>query len=80
MTQPPSAAAPDQHKLSRRRFLQTSARTAALLAAVKTSFLGGAHIAEAAGPERLAAWRQAAGEIRLSRDLMPQRSGQPGPS
>jgi nitrate/nitrite transport system substrate-binding protein len=36
---------------SRRDFLKTSAGTAALLAAVKTSFLGGAHIAEAAGPE-----------------------------
>jgi nitrate/nitrite transport system substrate-binding protein len=36
---------------SRRDFLKTSAGTAALLAAVKTSFLGGAHVAEAAGPE-----------------------------
>jgi nitrate/nitrite transport system substrate-binding protein len=37
--------------LSRRAFLKTTAGTAALLAAVKTSFLGGVHIAEAAGPE-----------------------------
>jgi nitrate/nitrite transport system substrate-binding protein len=36
---------------SRRDFLKTSAGTAALLAAVKTSFLSGVHIAEAAGPE-----------------------------
>ena len=33
-----------------------------------------------AGPERLAAWRQATAEIRLSPDAMPQRSGQRGPS
>jgi nitrate/nitrite transport system substrate-binding protein len=38
-------------RTSRRDFLKSSAGTAALLAAVKTSFLGGAHIAEAAGPE-----------------------------
>ncbi|WP_165982537.1 M48 family metallopeptidase [Dankookia rubra] len=33
-----------------------------------------------AGPERLAAWRQAAAEIRRSPDAMPRRSGQPAPS
>ncbi len=36
---------------SRRQFLKASAGTAALLASVKASFLGGAHIAEAAAPE-----------------------------
>ena len=36
---------------SRRDFLKAGAGTAALLAAVKTSFLGGVHIAEASGPE-----------------------------
>ena len=30
-----------------------------------------------AGPERLAAWRQATAEIRLSPDGMPHRPGQP---
>jgi predicted Zn-dependent protease len=33
-----------------------------------------------AGPERLAAWRQATAEIRLSPDLMPHRPGQQAPS
>jgi predicted Zn-dependent protease len=33
-----------------------------------------------AGPERLAAWRQATAEIRLSPDGMPRRFGQRGPS
>jgi predicted Zn-dependent protease len=33
-----------------------------------------------AGPERLAAWRQATAEIRLSPDAMPQRSGRRAPS
>ena len=33
-----------------------------------------------AGPERLAAWRQATAEIRLSPNGMPQRSGQRAPS
>ena len=37
--------------LSRRRFLKASGSTAAVLAAVKTSFIGGAHIAWGAGPE-----------------------------
>jgi nitrate/nitrite transport system substrate-binding protein len=37
--------------LSRRAFLKTSAGTAALLASVKASFIGGVHVAEAAGPE-----------------------------
>jgi nitrate/nitrite transport system substrate-binding protein len=37
--------------IDRRAFLKTSAGTAALFAAVKTSFLGGVHVAEAAGPE-----------------------------
>ena len=37
--------------LSRRAFLKTSAGTAAVLAAVKASFIGGVHVAEAAGPE-----------------------------
>ena len=36
---------------SRRTFLKGSAGTAALLASVKGSFLGGVHVAEAAGPE-----------------------------
>jgi nitrate/nitrite transport system substrate-binding protein len=36
---------------SRRAFLKASAGTAALIAAVKTSFVAGVHIAEAAGPE-----------------------------
>jgi nitrate/nitrite transport system substrate-binding protein len=36
---------------SRRTFLKGSAGTAALLASVKASFLGGVHVAEAAGPE-----------------------------
>ena len=33
-----------------------------------------------AGPERLAAWRQATAEIRLSPDRMPHRTGQREPS
>jgi nitrate/nitrite transport system substrate-binding protein len=37
--------------LSRRSFLRQTAGTAALLAAAKASFIGGAHVAEAAGPE-----------------------------
>ncbi|MFL5048861.1 MAG: ABC transporter substrate-binding protein, partial [Xanthobacteraceae bacterium] len=37
--------------LSRRAFLKTSAGTAAVLACVKASFIGGVHVAEAAGPE-----------------------------
>jgi nitrate/nitrite transport system substrate-binding protein len=36
---------------SRRAFLKASAGTATLIAAVKTSFVAGVHIAEAAGPE-----------------------------
>jgi nitrate/nitrite transport system substrate-binding protein len=36
---------------TRRAFLKTSAGTAALLASVKASFLGGVHVAEASGPE-----------------------------
>src|SRR3954469_20093980 len=37
--------------LTRRKFLQSTASTAAVLAAAKASFLGGANVAEAAGPE-----------------------------
>src|SRR5262245_11745842 len=38
-------------RMSRRSFLKASAGTAALLAAVKTSFFAGVHGAAAAGPE-----------------------------
>src|SRR5258708_3314235 len=37
--------------LTRRRFLKTTAGTAALLGALKTQFPFGAHVAQAAGPE-----------------------------
>jgi nitrate/nitrite transport system substrate-binding protein len=41
----------ERRNLSRRTFMKASAGTAALLASVKASFLGGVHVAEAAGPE-----------------------------
>jgi nitrate/nitrite transport system substrate-binding protein len=49
MTKTGRAGAP--RTLTRRKFLQSSAGTAAVLAAAKASVLGGAHVAEAAGPE-----------------------------
>jgi nitrate/nitrite transport system substrate-binding protein len=36
---------------TRRTFLKASAGTAALMAAIRTNFLGGVHVAQAAGPE-----------------------------
>jgi nitrate/nitrite transport system substrate-binding protein len=38
-------------KMSRRTFLKSTGSTAAVIAAAKASFIGGAHIAHAAGPE-----------------------------
>jgi nitrate/nitrite transport system substrate-binding protein len=43
--------AQSNHQLSRRRFLKASASTAAVVAAAKASFIGGAHVAWGAGPE-----------------------------
>ena len=40
-----------QRSLSRRTFLKTTGSTAAVVAAAKASFLGGVHVAHAAGPE-----------------------------
>jgi len=40
-----------RRELSRRAFLKTTGSTAAVIAAAKASFLGGAHVAHAAGPE-----------------------------
>ena len=40
-----------QRSLSRRTFLKTTGSTATVVAAAKASFLGGVHIAHAAGPE-----------------------------
>jgi nitrate/nitrite transport system substrate-binding protein len=40
-----------QRSLSRRTFLKTTGSTAAIVAAAKASFLGGVHVAHAAGPE-----------------------------
>ncbi|MFX8039937.1 twin-arginine translocation signal domain-containing protein, partial [Acinetobacter baumannii] len=43
--------AQSNHHFSRRRFLKASASTAAVIAAAKASFIGGAHVAWGAGPE-----------------------------
>jgi len=50
MTMTKDTKSPARHRISRRAFLKRTAGTAALLAAAKTSFIGGVHIAEAAGP------------------------------
>src|SRR5262245_15626247 len=40
-----------KRKTTRRAFLKATGSTAAVVAAAKASFIGGAHIAHAAGPE-----------------------------
>ena len=41
----------NRRKTTRRAFLKATGSTAAVVAAAKTSFIGGAHVAHAAGPE-----------------------------
>src|SRR5262245_12500341 len=41
----------DKRNPTRRAFLKATGSTAAVVAAAKASFIGGAHVAQAAGPE-----------------------------